>query len=575
MRIGRLSWLGVLLAGVHGAGAQAPPRALPGLSGSPLERVSPLAPGVPTPPPGIQVPESPAGAPPPGAESIFLTPRAIVVGGVSVYPGSRIAELTQPLVGRRVAASEIFTLAQRIERLYRDDGYFLTLVFVPQQQVADGTVHIRVVEGYIGSIAIEGEAGPSRARIERILNRITESRPARIDEVERQLLLADDTPGTALRTVLRRGSAPGASEMVVQITHRAFDAVAAVDNRGSRYQGPQQMYGTVGLNSPTRFGDRLEGQFFTALTREQNYGQLNYYVPLTDSGLKLKLFGGAGTSYPDLALGAIGYTNDLGLAGGLLSYPIIRTRDRNLYVGAEVDFYYSRTSVGRGLNAGHVLQGQSDVRPLRIGFEGDLRDAWNGLNRATLRAHKGLDIFNPTQPDNPTNDRPGSDPLFFKWTGEISRLQGIWSTESWSLNLLGVVSGQYTWDILPNSEKYYLGGDRLGRGYYNGEVTGDRALITSIEAQFNFAMTNDLDQPESLIPIQLYMFCDLGWARNLSPNDIPSQRIASFGGGARIDFSRRVSGEVEVTQLIDRQINGAGTPTLPQTWLFGRLIVRY
>lgn len=575
MRVWRLTWLAVLLAGTHGSLAQVPPAAVPGLSGSPLERVTPLTPGVPTPQPGIQVPDAPATAPPPGAEAIFLTPRAVQVDGVTAYPAARIAELSRPLIGRRVAASEIFTLAQRIERMYRDDGYFLTLVFVPQQQVADGTVRIRVVEGYISTISIEGDAGPSRARIERILNRITESRPARIDEVERQLLLADDTPGTALRTVLRRGNTPGASEMVVQITHRQFDAVAATDNRGSRFQGPQQLYGTVGMNSLTRFGDRLEGQFFSTYTREQNYGQVNYYLPLTDSGLRLKLYGGAGTSYPDLDLAAIGYTNDLGIGGALLTYPIVRTRDQTLYVGAQMDFYNSRTSVSRGQDLGHVLQGQSDVRAFRAGFDGELRDAWNGLNRATLRAHKGLDIFNPTQPGNPTNDRPGSDPLFFKATGEISRLQGIWANESMSLNLLGVVSGQYSWDILPNSEKYYLGGDRLGRGYYNGEVTGDRALQTSIEAQFNFAMTNDLDQPESLIPIQLYTFYDLGWARNLSVNDIPSQRIASFGGGARIDFSERVTGEVEVTQLLERQINGAGNRALPQTWLFGRLIVRY
>lgn len=575
LRIQHLAWLAVLVAGADGAVAQLPPNAPSGLSRPPLERVAPLAPGVSTPPPGLQLPESPAAAPPQGAEAIFLTPRRIEVEGVGAYPEARIAALTQPLVGRQIAASEIFTLAQRIERLYRDDGYFLTLVFVPQQQVADGLVRIRVVEGYISTITIEGDAGPSRARIERILNRITDSRPARVDEVERQLLLADDTPGIALRTVLRRAGAPGASEMVVQIAHAPFDAVAAIDNRGSRFQGPQQMYGTAGLNSPARLGDRLEGQFFTTLTREQNYGQLNYYLPLTDSGLKLKLYGGAGTSYPDLDLAAIGYTNDLGLAGALVSYPILRSRDRNLYAAAQLDFYSSRTQVARGADAGRVLQGQSDVRPLRIGLDGDLRDAWGGISRANVRLHKGLGIFNPTRPGNPTNDRPGADPLFFKVTAQVSRLQGIWSTEDWSLNVLATLSGQYTWDILPNSEKFYLGGDLLGRGYYNGQVTGDRGLIGSIEAQLNFAMVNDLSQPESLIPIQLYTFYDIGGARNLSSNDIPWQRISSFGGGARIAFSSRVSGEVEVSQLLDRQINGASTRTLPQTWLFGRLILRY
>jgi hemolysin activation/secretion protein len=577
----RRSFLALTMATLAAGPAIAQPAvprqiAPPSLSAPPLERVTPLTPGIPSPPPGIEVPEAPAAAPPPGSESIFLTPSGFAVEGVTVYPPERIQRLTAPLVGRRIAASEVFALAQRIERLYRDDGYFLTVVFVPQQQIADGTVRIRVVEGYIASVVIEGDPGPARARIERILNRITESRPARIDQVERQLLLADDTPGTGLRSVLRRGSIPGASEMVVQITHTPFDAVAAIDNRGSRFQGPQQAYGNLGLNSPTRFGDRLEAQFFTTLDREQNFLQGNYIIPLTDSGLRLRAFGGAGRSEPGMELRDIGYENDIGVGGVALLYPLIRTRDRNLTLGADFNFYNSRTSVGRASPlSGKVLQGQSDVRPLRFGFDGDLRDSWNGLNRVSLRFSKGLDIFDPTAPTNPRNDRPGSDPLFGKVTGELSRLQGLWAAEAWSLNLLGVVAGQYTSDILPSSERFYLGGDRLGRGYWNGEVAGDRVLAGTIELQFNFSMINDLDQPESLIPVQLYAFYDVGGARNLSPIDIPWQRIASGGLGARVDVSQRVSFEVEGAHVFDRKIGGPDIPPISANWFFGRLIVRY
>jgi hemolysin activation/secretion protein len=548
----------------------------PAVRARPLDRVTPLTPGVPTPPPSLVVPEAPATAPPPGADAIFLTPRAFSVEGVSAYPAERIARLTRPLVGQRIAAAEVFALAQRIERLYRDDGYFLAQVVVPQQTVADGTVRIRVVEGAIGAVTIEGDAGPARARIERILNRITEFRPARIDQVERQLLLVDDLPGIAVRSVFRRGAVPGTSDMVVQVTRTPVDAVAAIDNRGSRFQGPLQSYGAIGANSLSRFGDRLELQFFSTLSREQNFGQLTYGVMLTDSGLSLRIYGGAGRSEPDLDLRDIGYENDLGIGGLIVSYPVIRTRDLSLAVGADVNYYNSRTSVGRAAPlSGKVLQGQSDTRPLRFGADGELRDGWIGLNRARIRFHKGLDLFNPTAPDNPRNDRPGSDPLFFKTTGEVSRLQGVWANEEYSLNLLGVVAGQYSTDILPSSERYYLGGDRLGRGYYNGQVAGDRALATSVELQFNFAMINDLDEPDTLIPIQLYGFYDAGWARSLSRNDRPHERIQSFGGGARVEFSARVTGEVEVAQRIERSIGGANVEALPQTELFGRLIIRY
>lgn len=545
----------------------------PSVRGSPLERVTPPV-ATPAPLPSLVVPEGPAAAAPPGAETVFLTPTGFVVEGVTAYPPARIAALTQPLVGTRIPATEVFALAQRIEKLYRDDGYFLTVVLVPRQTVSDGQVRLNVVEGYIGSVTIEGEAGPARARLERLVGRITESRPARIDQVERWLLLADDMPGTALRTVLRRGNAPGSSDMVVQVTHRAADAVMGIDNRGSRYQGPLQIYGAAGLNAPTRLGERVELQFFSTGSREQNYGQLNYTVPLTDSGLALKLFGGAGQTRPDLDLRALGYVGNIGLGGAQLSYPLLRTRDENLYLRGGFDFFHSRTTQGQPAGR-KSLSAQSDTRSVRLEMEGDLRDSYNGYNTGLIRFSKGLDIFGATAPDNALNERAGADPQYFKTYAEFSRLQGLWANEQLSLNLLGVVAGQYSTDVLPAVERMYLGGDRLGRGYFNGQLAGDRALAGTVELQLNFLMTNDLVQPNEPIPVQLYTFYDAGTVRNLSVNDVASQRLNSFGLGTRIDFSSQVTGELEVTRRLKLDVAGANVKDLPEDSIYARLVLRY
>jgi hemolysin activation/secretion protein len=572
---GVLAMACALASGLLASGLQAQ-TAPPSVRGSPLERVAPLAPA-PSAPPSLVVPEGPAAAAPPGAASVFLTPTGFVVDGVTAYPAARITALTQPLVGTRIAATEVFALAQRIEKLYRDDGYFLTVVVVPRQTVADGVVRLSVVEGYIGRVTIEGEAGPARERLERIVGRVTESRPARIDQVERWLLLADDMPGTALRTVLRRGNAPGSSDMVVQVRHVPVDAVMGVDNRGSRYQGPLQIYGFAGLNAPTRLGDRLELQFFSTGSREQNFGQLAYTVPLTDSGLALRIFGGAGQTRPDLDLREIGYVGNIGLGGAQLTYPLIRTRDENLNLRAGFDFYHSRTTVGLDPppKAGKVLSGQSDTRSVRLEAEGDLRDRYNGYNTGLIRFSKGLDIFGATAPDNALNERPGADPQYFKTYAEFSRLQGLWANEQISLNLLGLVAGQYSTDVLPAVERMYLGGDRLGRGYYNGQVAGDRALAGTLELQLNFLMTNDLVQPNELIPVQLYTFYDAGTVRNLSPNDVPSNRLNSFGVGTRIDFSTQVSGEVELTRRLKLDVDGVNAKELSEDSIYARLVLRY
>jgi hemolysin activation/secretion protein len=212
---------------------------------------------------------------------------------------------------------------------------------------------------------------------------------------------------------------------------------------------------------------------------------------------------------------------------------------------------------------------------VRIDLDGDLRDRYNGYNAGLIRFSKGVDIFGATAPDNPRNDRPGSDPRFFKTYAEFRRLQGLWANEQLSLNVLGVVAGQYSTDVLPAAERMYLGGDRLGRGYFNGQLAGDRALAGTVELQLNFLMTNDLAQPNELIPVQLYTFYDTGTVRNLSPNDVASNRLHSFGIGTRIDFSSQVAGELEVTRRLKLDVDGANVKELPEDAIYARLVLRY
>ncbi|WP_418910415.1 ShlB/FhaC/HecB family hemolysin secretion/activation protein, partial [Acidithiobacillus ferriphilus] len=45
-----------------------------------------------------------------------------------------------------------------------------------------------------------------------------------------------------------------------------------------------------------------------------------------------------------------------------------------------------------------------------------------------------------------------------------------------SVALEGTFGGQYSPDILPSSETFYLGGNHIAQGYYSGQVTGDDAL---------------------------------------------------------------------------------------------------
>jgi hemolysin activation/secretion protein len=554
-----------------GAAAQAPP----------VLQVPPVQPGPPQPPaalPPDTIPAAPPGAreAPPGADRLFVTPSAIELEGATVYPPGVLDELTRPLIGRRIAASELFALAQRIEAKYRADGYFLTTVFLPQQRVADGRVRIRVVEGYISNVVVEGNVGDVARQAQRFLDKITLSRPANLRDVERSLLLTQDMPGISMKAVLRPGKEPGSSELVAQLQRTPWDGLFTVNNRGSKFTGTQQGTLVLGTNSFTGLAERLEATFFTTFDREQNFGQITWSNFIGGEGLQLRAYIGRGTIKPGEALQLVGYDGVLTVAGASANYPVIRSRQFNLYVNGGLDYYHSNADV-----LGNVPFIRTDLSILRLGADANYRDNWNGVTFGNLRLSKGVDIFGASNKGDPLLNRAGADPTFFKINGEVSRLQGIWITSGFSLNAFATVAGQYSGDILPSNEKYFVGGERLGRGYFAGQVTGDKAIAASLELQFNFSVPYDEGEGASgpgkggSLPVQLYAFYDHAKVWNNSSLEVSRQTARSVGAGVRVNLLESIAIELEGTRRLDRDVDGATARKLEPWHLYGRITARF
>src|SRR6185369_4258644 len=150
--------------------------------------------------PRIAVPDQPQQPAVPGADQIRLTLRSVTIEGSTVYPQGEFAPLYANLVGQQITLSQVFQIANQITLRYRQDGYILTRAMVPQQRIGpDGVVVIRVVEGFIANVNVQG------ARNMQVLGygqRLTRFRPLRADQLERYLLLANDLPGVTARGVL-------------------------------------------------------------------------------------------------------------------------------------------------------------------------------------------------------------------------------------------------------------------------------------------------------------------------------------------------------------------------------------
>ena len=72
--------------------------------------------------------------------------------GCSPQPRSRPP--INALVGREVSLADVFRLADELTLCIRNEGYVLSRVIVPPQNIRDGAVQLRVVEGYVAQTRI-------------------------------------------------------------------------------------------------------------------------------------------------------------------------------------------------------------------------------------------------------------------------------------------------------------------------------------------------------------------------------------------------------------------------------------
>jgi len=545
------------------AQAQSTPGQLPPLQqvpqGSPVPRVLPPAP-TPT-APGTALPA----LPPPGAEmpnrSVAIT--AVSVEGVTAFPLPEITALTQGLTGPAVPLPKVDAARQAILLQYRSAGYVLTTVSASLDQ--SHRLRFIITEGRIASVKLDGDIGPAGVQVLRFLNRLTEHVPIDAATLERYLLLAQDVPGISLRAVLQPSTdEPGALTLIAQVSRHAVSGVASFDNRAFDQTGPVEGLGVLDFNSFTEYGEKTEISYYHTFPNSQNFGQFSEEFFIGGSGLKLRMYAGVGLSQPEGGgpggLEQLDYRGHTKVLGATLSYPVIRARQQTLNVNLTMDALESAVDDNTSLTGPATFD---SLRVLRAGVDYALSDLWLGaarsaVNALTARVSHGLHALGAApngEVDAPrTNERTD----FTKINFEISRTQTLFAPwEGSSVALMGLLAGQWADQVLPPSEQFYLGGTRFTRGYYSGQIPGDKALAATAELQLNTGTDLRVFGLSADVSTQFYLFYDWGETWQNQSTDFAT-KVTTAGGGARVQVTRYTEVDFEALGRFNRFPTGQG-----------------
>ncbi|HEY1936193.1 MAG TPA: ShlB/FhaC/HecB family hemolysin secretion/activation protein [Acetobacteraceae bacterium] len=549
--------------------------------GAPGPRVLPPAPPATSPTPGLPA------LPPPGAEvpNRNVTITGVSVEGVSAFPVAEIQRYAQGLTGT-VPLPKIDEAREAILQRYRSAGYVLTTVSASLDQA--GKLRFIVTEGRIASVKLDGNIGPAGTQVLRFLNQLTKIRPIDAATLERYLLLAQDVPGVSLRAVLEPSTdEPGALNLIAQVSRKAMGGVLSFDNRAFDQTGPIEGLAVLDANSFTSLGEKTEFSYYHTFPNSQNFYQLSEEFFIGASGLKLRLYAGEGQAIPigggPGGLAVLAYQGQTRVLGSTLSYPVIRARQQTLNVSLTFDALESEVDDNSSSSGGYGRASFDSLRVLRAGADYALSDLWAGpprpaVNAVSFRVSHGLHLLGAEDNDETGAPRQNEVTDFTKVDFNMSRTQTLFQPWSGaSVALMGLLTGQWSDQILPPAEQFYLGGSQFTRGYYSGQVPGDKAVAATAELQLNTGTDMRMWGLSANVSTQFYIFYDWGETWQNQSTDFAT-KVASAGGGVRAQVTRYTEVDLEALARFNRYptgTSGTSVSALNGIGLYWRLLGRF
>jgi hemolysin activation/secretion protein len=461
-------------------------------------------------------------------------------------PKSDLAPAFAGLVGTEQPISVVCEIRDRAATILRNAGY-VAAVEVPEQTIADGVIHFKVLMARLVKVRVRGDATGAERTLAAYLQQLTKEPVFNRFQAERYLLLASDLPGYTVRLTLRpAGTAPG--EVVGDVTVERISGYADlnVQNWGSDSLGPWGVLGRVQFYGLTGLADRTTiGVFSTADPKEEKTVQIGHDFRIGGQGLTL---GGLFTyawAKPSIAGGD--FDARTLFATVQADYPFVRSIARTVRGTAGLDFVNQDVrldSIDLTRDRLRVLFGRVSVDSISPDFSNGYSPAepkWHIA--ANLEVRKGLNIFGATDRCGPAGEGclgPGEIPP--------SRIEGVSTAAVVRALLYGEyrpvpkltfalgLRSQYAWKPLLSFEQFSVGNYTVGRGYDPGSLLSDRGWGSQAEIRFGSLVPKSPGKPA----VEAYLFWDHAKVKSLERLFVVDQpdELDSVGGGARVNFNR-------------------------------------
>ncbi len=440
------------------------------------------------------------------------------ISGVTAYDPEQLLRYAHAHEQASRGSSSASGIAEAIELIYREDGYFLAEVAGSINPVTN-IIKITVHEGFISQVQIEGLDQKTASVVGSYIESLVGKQPIHQDDFERAFMLASDLSGVDLRSTFSADPESSAMQLRLSGSQSKSNGSIMIDNVPLRPDYAIRLVGSQQFSSILKGGDLLRLVGVGVREPRESYaftGLLQYRVPVGTNGTYLELVGGTAFSernFRQVTTDSEQRGVNLGIA---LAHPIIRDIHNFTYLLGEYEYLDARSEFG-------ISETDSTAHAARL----HLISGHFLQNGSLIEGSATLTVGG--RPETAQGQAIDGSKTFAHFRSSIGTSQSIGP----STYLRAELKSQLTFESLPEVEKISLGHQPYLRGYAPSETEGDNGIAATF--QLEHVLDINEDNGFSIRPIA---FADVGYVSNRTPGQLlpASQTLASVGLGANISF---------------------------------------
>jgi hemolysin activation/secretion protein len=464
------------------------------------------------------------------------------VEGNTRLDNTTIEKTVYPFLGPSRSIDDVERARGALEKAYQQAGYSAAAVDIPEQDVEEGVVLLKVSEGRVDRLRVSGSRYFSLGRIKDKVPALAEGEVLNLPEAQAQLAkLAAESPDRSVTPVMRAGRTPGTVEVDLGVEDTLpLHGGVELNGRNSINTERLRVVGSLRYDNLWQRFHSVSLQYQTAPENPDNLEVWagTYVMPIGILDARLVFYGiGLQSESSVAATGAMTVVGTGDIYGLRLVKPLPGTGSfmHSVTLGWDYkDFGQSVALIGSDTQNTPI-----SYAPFNIAYSGGINYADGSLTQFNVETNFSIRGLGNTQQEF-EDKRFGAKSDYIYLAGDLKHKQVL----PYDFRLQGRVSGQVADSPLISNEQFSAGGWQTVRGYHETEVLGDDGVNGSLEVHSPDLAALKL---EGMNQFRFLTFVDAArvWVQSPLPGTPSSYDLTSAGVGFRSLWWKHFVGELD------------------------------